>query len=749
MAGPDVAIVGAGPVGATLAALLANSGLAIELYEARPGPSRERRVLALSHASREHLEEALAWPAGETTAIDSIHISQKGGPGRTLLEAREQGLPALGYTLGHASLEAALAKRLEAAGIAVRYGQSCEDIALDPQGATIHFSPGGEARARLLVLADGGANAAKIPRIAFTEKDYAQQAVVAAVEADRAHAHRAYERFTPEGPVALLPFQDHFALVWTAAPGEAKRLLNLDEAQFLSGLQAHFGDRAGRFTRVRDRASFPLRLRAINVPVALRTAIVGNAAQALHPIAGQGLNLGLRDAAALAAAIASTARDAVGGADMLAAYRESRRRDASRRAHSRLGPRPRPHRARSRSARAPRARRAHDPRLFGMSRPRIVVAGAGPVGLALACACEDFDVEVIEGAVARTAPWSEEFDLRVYAVSPGTRELLRDLGAWEHLDAARLCAVRRMEIFGDEGARLAFSARPGTSLAWIVEAGRLAGALESRAAAAPHVNVRHGIALAACGATAAGAWAELEGGERIAGDLLVGADGPDSRVRALSGIAFDEKPYGEAAVVANFATERDHGAIARQWFRSDGVLAWLPLPGKRISIVWSAPLAHADEIAAMDARAFERRVREAGLATLGDLELISQVARFPLRSIHVPQPVAAGVALVGDAAHVVHPLAGQGVNLGFQDACALAAILAQRSALERPGDLQVLRRYARARREDVTAMQFVTDGLERLFSAGAPGVRALRNLGLRLVDGQGWAKRSLARQAMR
>ncbi|MGZ5041937.1 MAG: FAD-dependent monooxygenase, partial [Usitatibacter sp.] len=168
------------------------------------------------------------------------------------------------------------------------------------------------------------------PGIAFTEKDYEQSAVIGRVSVDRAHGGRAYERFTPQGPVALLPVGDRFALVFTAAPDEAKRLLALDDAPFLAELQSHFGDRAGRFTAVEGRASFPLRLRAVNVPVALRTAIVGNAAQAMHPIAGQGLNLGLRDAAALAAAVTSVPREEVGGAAMLDAYRASRRRDASR-----------------------------------------------------------------------------------------------------------------------------------------------------------------------------------------------------------------------------------------------------------------------------------------------------------------------------------------------------------------------------------------------------------------------------------
>jgi 2-polyprenyl-6-methoxyphenol hydroxylase-like FAD-dependent oxidoreductase len=179
------------------------------------------------------------------------------------------------------------------------------------------------------------------------------------------------------------------------------------------------------------------------------------------------------------------------------------------------------------------------------------------------------------------------------------------------------------------------------------------------------------------------------------------------------------------------------------------VLAWLPLPGKRISIVWSTPLAHAAELMALEARDLERRVREAGRAALGDLRLISSAARFALRSIRVTQPVAPGVALVGDAAHTVHPLAGQGVNLGFQDARLLSELIASRSPVERPGDLRLLRRYARERREDVTAMHFVTDSLDKLFGTGSAGVRAFRNLGLRLVDTQSWVKDALADRAVR
>jgi 2-octaprenylphenol hydroxylase len=384
-----------------------------------------------------------------------------------------------------------------------------------------------------------------------------------------------------------------------------------------------------------------------------------------------------------------------------------------------------------------------------MTRPRMLIAGGGPVGLALACASALFDVRVIESAAPRVEPWPEELDTRVYAVSPGTRDFLRDVGAWERLDSRRVAPVRRMEIFGDEGARLSFGARPGGALAWIVEAGRLGDALESQATSLAHVKLTRGIPAVAFEARAAGAAVRLESGERIEGDLLVGADGPDSRVRSLLGIAFEEEPYDEAAIVANFETALEHGAVARQWFRPDGVLAWLPLPGKRISIVWSAPAADAKALAALDARAFEARVRDAGGGALGDLRLVSPFARFALRSIRVPQPVAPGVALIGDAAHTVHPLAGQGVNLGFQDANRLCAILSERSPLERPGDLGVLRRYARERREDVSAMHFVTHGLDRLFAVRGKGAQAMRNLGLRLVEMQPWVKSALARRAMR
>src|SRR5512139_956232 len=322
----EVAIVGAGPVGAALAASLVAEGRSVRVLEARAAPSRDARTLALSHASRERLEEAGGWPAQSATPITEIHVSQKGGAGRTLITAADQGLPALGYTVAYSALEEILEARLAALGANVSWGTACEAIELGAQSARIRLSGGESLEARLLVLADGGANARRLPGLSYSEKDYGQVAITGPVHTDRPHRGRAWERFTPKGPVALLPVGERYALVWTATPEEASRILALDDAAFLAELQAHFGDRAGRFVAAGARAAFPLKLRTINTPIALRTVIAGNAAQAMHPIAGQGLNIGLRDAAALAAILRADPALDPGSAAVLGAYRDARRR---------------------------------------------------------------------------------------------------------------------------------------------------------------------------------------------------------------------------------------------------------------------------------------------------------------------------------------------------------------------------------------------------------------------------------------
>jgi ubiquinone biosynthesis UbiH/UbiF/VisC/COQ6 family hydroxylase len=306
-----------------------------------------------------------------------------------------------------------------------------------------------------------------------------------------------------------------------------------------------------------------------------------------------------------------------------------------------------------------------------------------------------------------------------------------------------------MEVYGDDGmSRLDFAAPAGAALAWIAEGNRLSRAIEE-AARESGASIATGARLRSVAAGTQGATVSLEDGSSLEADLLVGADGADSRVRSELGLAASAKRYPETAVVAHFRCERAPAGVARQWFRRDGILAWLPLPGNRMSIVWSARDGVAGELASLDPEALARRVRDAGGAALGDLALDSEVACFPLRLVRVPRTCVPGAVLIGDAAHGVHPLAGQGVNLGFQDALGLARTLAGRSPLERPGDFALLRRHERSRRSDVDAMQFVTDRLEWLFGLDAPLAGAARNAGLRAVDAAPWAKRVLAAHAMR
>jgi len=385
----------------------------------------------------------------------------------------------------------------------------------------------------------------------------------------------------------------------------------------------------------------------------------------------------------------------------------------------------------------------------------VLIAGAGLVGLALAPALAASGLAVALCDRAPVAAPGEapagEWDTRVYAISPGSAALLRALGAWHSLAPERLCAIESMRVFGDGGGVLDFDAYDvgERALAWIVEERALREALVPLVRGAG-VTTHAPRAIASIAFTAERAEVSFDEGGRATARLVVGADGLRSRVRDAAGIAAAPVPYGQAGVVANFACERPHHGRAHQWFRGDGgILAWLPLPGRRVSIVWSAPDALARELLALDPAALAARVAAAGERRLGDFECITPAAAFPLQFMKLPAVVAHRVALVGDAAHGVHPLAGQGVNLGFGDVQALATVLRDRGPVDDPGTPLLLERYARLRAEPVGAMQAVTDSLARLFRIEAPIVRAARNLGLAAIGRMPPARRMLAQSALR
>lgn len=301
----DLLIVGAGPVGLALALALKDAGLDIVLADARAreAVTKDPRDLALAHGTRLTLQRLGVWNGLPSTAIEHIHISHQGGLGRTLIDAAEHELPALGYVASAGALAAALREAVDAAGIPVFDETEITNLAAGEDDVIASLAGAGRPtptlRARLAACAEGGLRAGD-PNV--VEHDYGQHALIADVQVAGGNRHTAFERFTPQGPVALLPKGDGYALVHVARPETADELLALDDAAYLARLQAHIGGRA-RLTGVGPRLRYPLVLRYRRSTIAQRTVWLGNAAQTLHPVAGQGFNLALRDVWALADAL--------------------------------------------------------------------------------------------------------------------------------------------------------------------------------------------------------------------------------------------------------------------------------------------------------------------------------------------------------------------------------------------------------------------------------------------------------------
>lgn len=389
-----------------------------------------------------------------------------------------------------------------------------------------------------------------------------------------------------------------------------------------------------------------------------------------------------------------------------------------------------------------------------------LVIGRGAIGAATALGLARAGLKVGVVAPRATPPASpQSWDARVFALSPATRALLERLHVWNALDAARIAPVYDMRIHPSarEGSpQLHFSAYEACvdALAWIVEGSNLAGALERALSFAGVTQVDDSV-VSVDASDPAQAMVALAGGRSLQTRLVVGADGGNSPLRAMLGLPVLERAYPQTAVVANFETGLPHRDCAWQWFGPQGVLALLPLPGQRCSLVWSAPHALAAELRALAPQALADRVADAAWQVLGGMRCITPPQSFPLRLIQVDRSIAPRAVLVGDAAHVVHPLSGQGMNLGFGDVRALIDVVGGREAFRDPGDPLLLRRYQRARTEAVATMRLTTDGLQRLFDDEAtlplPGLlRPLvgaRELGWRLVERSAWLKRRLIAHA--
>ncbi|CAN5202905.1 UbiH/UbiF family hydroxylase [soil metagenome] len=358
----------------------------------------------------------------------------------------------------------------------------------------------------------------------------------------------------------------------------------------------------------------------------------------------------------------------------------------------------------------------------------------------------------------RSAAAVASWDIRVYALNHVSQDLLATLKVWDAMDAARIAPVDAMLVKGgrgDQGGSAgslefdSYGARVG-ALAWIVEDRNLNHALDAAIKFAPNLQLVHTRA-SRLQVNAAAARIDLENGDTLASSLVIGADGGQSWVRGQCDIGIDFRSYEQRAVVSNFETEKPHHGVAHQWFTaSEGIVALLPLPGQRVSLVWSAPEALADTLLRESLPELAARLTELSGHALGRLTPLQPdaIGAFPLSLLRTHAITAPRVALAGDAAHVIHPLAGHGMNLGFADVASLLKTVTEREAYRDCGDERVLARYARARKEDIFLMQLATDGMQRLFGVDFEPLRQIRNLGLNLVNNLPVLKRRLITHAL-
>lgn len=331
----DVVIVGGGPVGMALALRLKEWNIPTLLLEAQPltNPVVDSRPLALSYGSQLILKRLNVWDRlSPVTSIQTIHISNHGHAGQTLIRSQDAGVPVLGSVVNYHGLYDALYQIMCQQNITFQLGAKVTSLISQPDHVQVDYEQSGEMRSvvtKLLVLADGGRLASQVEGVHYHTHDYHQWAVVANIQASIDQRGIAYEHFTLDGPVALLPSDTGYALVWTVPAGQVDNILNWDDATFLSELQVHFGDMAGQFVSCSKRTGFPLALKYASPTIAHRTVLIGNASQTLHPVAGQGFNLGLRDAWELASELVRSANFSIdmGSSRSLSAFANKRQID--------------------------------------------------------------------------------------------------------------------------------------------------------------------------------------------------------------------------------------------------------------------------------------------------------------------------------------------------------------------------------------------------------------------------------------
>ena len=807
----DIAVIGGGLAGSALACALALEPVSIALVEERQGQGDnprgdDVRGIALSLSSRKLLDQAGLWSKLEQSAcpVERIHVSTQGRYGAVRMSADMLDLDALGFVVPAQELGLKLFE--EAANhdnIDTFCPATAAGIERGTGSVTVHIRQAGKDTAlkcKLLVIADGAfSNTRELAGIRTSIHDYSQTAIVSNVSISADHRNTAYERFTPDGMIAVLPLNGGRCVTVMVVPADmADSYVRQDNKEYLKHLQQTFGKRLGRLSRPGARKSYPLFLLRPEQQAHDRIVLLGNAAHTIHPNGAQGFNLVLRDVAALAAHLGATLQNGadVGAAEVLNAYGLSRKADQRRvirfsdslqRAFNDTAPlksalrnsamwvldalptlkkefirqatglgvarssvwtmRGGMHRTefyRGTEFNSVPGRRKSSSARYGSpaSRPadtELLIVGGGVVGgsMALLAASNGIECILVErNCVAATKTAAE--DARVLALTPASRKILSAVGVWQQL-AEGPGLFKRMHVWDENGTgNLYFdSADIGqATLAYTVRQNTLVGALESVRADLSGVTLCAGAEPVALSDDHRAIRVKLSDGRELSAKLLVAADGTGSKVRQLAGMDYAVRQYGQTAVASIVRTAVGHGQIARQRFLTDGPLAFLPLADPhRCGVVWSTTPAQAAELLAMEKAAFQLALADAFEHTLGAVPDTGVRHSFPLQRAQARRYCRDRIALVGDAAHCVHPLAGLGANLGLLDAASLFQVISEAGTRGRdPGSAAVLRKYERWRKGENFMVMMALESLKYLFENQTLPVPPLRNAGMGLYN---------------
>jgi 2-octaprenylphenol hydroxylase len=836
----DIAIIGGGMVGTSLASLLAAGlpQLRIALIESQPfsdvsaadyQPSFDARSTALSYGSADILRELGLWEKlqAHITPIQQVHVSDRGHLGGGVIEAADQGLDAVGYVVENSWLGNVLLAHVQQQSNIQCFAPAKVNSLMPLQdGALLHIQASEQVftiKTALAVIADGGDSPLRRALGIATEvRDYHQTALIANVEFSESHQGVAYERFTADGPMALLPLGEsgnahRSALVWTLPNDQAATIAALSDEDFLAELQDRFGFRVGRFTRVSKRYAYPLQLVIAQEQIRSHIVLVGNAAHFLHPVAGQGFNLALRDCACMVAVLRECDQP-LGALPVLQSYRERQALDQQLTiefsdrlvrlfSNDHLPLMALRHLGFVSLETIPFLKNQFVAQTMGTAGRRfqwrddedintsftpadshsslsqqhitqtvdagknaytdfdVIIVGAGLVGAALACAIAQMSssanlhIAVIEAGGEPHSYTGENFDPRVVALTHASQQLLTDIGCWDAIVAARVCAYREMKVWDGEGtASIEFDAAEvrQTHLGHIVENSVVVHALRERMTQLPQIQLIQPAAvmeLIPADLPDTATQVSLSNGMQLTCSLLIAADGAHSKVRSLANFSTREWDYGQQAIVTTVQTENPHEFTAWQRFMHTGPLAFLPLQHQgdahRCSIVWSAEDALAQELMALTDEQFCVRLEAAFEARLGKITGCAERIAIPLRQRHASSYIQPGIALVGDAAHNIHPLAGQGVNLGMMDVIVLVQEIERAQERGIPlADYSILRRYQRQRMAANLGMMAAMEGFKQLFGSRSLAVNWLRNTGMRELNSMKTIKKIIINTAL-